>query len=504
MNKTAIVIGAGVGGLAAAIRLARAGVKTTLHERAATVGGRLREIEVGGRKLDAGPSVLTMKWVFDELFDGRIAEYLELAPLEPLCRHFFADGSRLDLFCDEEKSREAIRAFAGARNAEGYSRYRKHAAKIFDVVRGPFMENALPSTISFLHPKTILEFTRIDGMRSLWKALGDFFPDERLRVLFGRYATYNGSSPFHAPATLAVIAHVENAFGIFACKGGIYRLADALARRAVELGVEIRTNSQIDKITIEGGRAVGVRVRGSGADVQKEERADVILCNADAAHAYGVLLREAPVARPLAAKYGGEELSLSAYVLLAVGKAPPIDVIHHNVFFSPGASGYEREFEELVKKRQTPSDPTVYLCAQDRTPESGQKAPGLEEERLFFLSNAPPLEGAGGRIDWMVESGHCRERIQRTLARHGWTLETSAERALTPVDWDRDFPSSRGAIYGLASNSKFAAFSRPPSRVAKIPGLYLAGGSVHPGAGMPMVALSAKIAVDQALAELRR
>jgi len=473
----AIVIGGGVGGLAAAIHLARAGVRTRLYERGERVGGKLREVAVGGRTFLAGPSVFTMKWVFDELFAGRLADYLTLDPVDPFCRHFFADGSQLDLHTDEERSRSAIERFAGARDARGYLVFRKQAAKIFDIVRGPFMERPIPPLYEFLSPRALLQMTQIDGLRTLQRAVEEHFSDPRLRQLFGRYATYNGSSPYHAPATLAVIAHVENAYGIFQPKGGIVRLAQALETLARELGVEIETGVDIDQILVENDRAVGVRRRSGGV-----ERAHAIVANCDVAHVFEHLLPPTRATRKAADKYADEELSLSAYLLLAVAKPAPLDLLHHNVFFS---RDYRREFDELIVQRRPPEDPTVYLC--------------VEDERHFFLTNAPPLDGRGARIDWSVEGPPCRERILRTLARHGWTLDVEAEQSIDPREHADRFPSSRGALYGLASNSRSAAFKRPPNQVPAVAGLYLAGGTVHPGAGLPMVCLSARIATQLAL-----
>jgi 1-hydroxycarotenoid 3,4-desaturase len=496
--KTAIVIGGGVGGLAASINMARAGVKVRLFERGPTVGGKLREVDVGGQTVLAGPSVFTMRWVFDELFDGRLADYVTLAPVDPLCRHYFADGSQLDLYTDEARSRDAIAAFAGPRDADGYVRYRKHAAKIFDVVRGPFMENAVPSLFDFMSPRALWQMTQIDGMRTLWRALEDFFSDARLRQLFARYATYNGSSPYHAPATLAVIAHVENAYGIFSVAGGIVRLAEALRRRAEELGVVIACNTDVEEIVVEptgGPLATSLRARGVRVD-GIVEWADCIVANCDVADAYGRLLAHAMPARKQLRRYEDDELSLSAYVLLAVGAPAPIALLHHNVFF---ARDYKREFEELVVARRPPEEPTVYVCAEAPGRVDNHRRPASEETGHFILTNAPPLDDKGGAIDWSVEASRCRERIERVLARHGWTLAPSAIHELTPPDFAARFPSSRGAIYGLASNSRMAAFRRPANTLPGIDGLYFCGGSVHPGAGLPMVALSARIATRLAL-----
>jgi 1-hydroxycarotenoid 3,4-desaturase len=488
-TKTAIVIGAGVGGMAAAIHLARGGVRVRLLERADQVGGKLREVTLGGRTFPAGPSVFTMRGVFEELFGGpaQLAEHLTLEPIDPLCRHFFADGSRLDLFQDAERTRQAIFDFAGARDARGYMEFRRHAQKIYEIVRGPFMERPLV-VFDLLRPSTLLQIANIDGTRTMWRAIEDFFADPRLRQLFGRYATYNGSSPFHAPATLSVIAHVENAYGIFSCKGGIYRLAEALLARARSLGVEVETGVDVQEIVVERERAVGVRVAGRG----QPERADLVFANADAAHVYGRLLPQVRSARKLGDKYASEELALSAYVLLAIADRSPLPLLHHNVFFS---RDYKREFEELIGQRRPPEDPTVYLCADDRVGEG--EVP--ERERAFFISNAPPLDDRGGRIDWRTEAPRCKERIIRTLGRHGWALSAHETLEQTPSDFAHRFPSSRGALYGLASNSKMAAFKRPANQVPGVAGLYLVGGTVHPGAGLPMVCLSAQIATKLAL-----
>src|SRR5262249_41970403 len=232
-------------------------------------------------------------------------------------------------------SRAAIEAFAGKHDADSYVKYRKHAAKIFDVVRGPFMENAVPSLFDFMSPRALWQMTQIDGMRTLWRALEDYFEDPRLRQLFGRYATYNGSSPYHAPATLAVIAHVENAYGIFAVEGGIVRFAEALRRRAEELGVVIACDAEVDEIVVEptgGPLATNLRARGVRVG-DSVEWADCVIANCDVADAYVRLLRSVTPARRQLRRYADEELSLSAYVLIAVGARAPMPLSHHNVFF---------------------------------------------------------------------------------------------------------------------------------------------------------------------------
>ena len=498
VGRSAIVVGAGVGGLAAAIRLARAGFSVRMFERAATVGGKLREVSVGASKpFDAGPSVLTMRWVFEELLGGPLDHYLPLVPLDPLCRHYFPDGSVLDLFADEARSTESIRRFAGAAEAEGYRRMRKRAAVIYEICRKNFLTRAQPSLLGMLHPEVLAGVAQLDSDTTLWNALSRYFHDPRLRQLFARYATYNGSDPFRAPATLQVIIHVENGLGVWACPDGLYRLAEALTAVARSLGVQVQTDSPVDEVlvarTSDGTWATrGVRSLGT------EHLADVVVANCDAGMLYETLLpRE--LAAPTARRFARNELSLSAFVLLANVARSPLPLAHHNVFFS---RDYEREFAEL-RAGQIPEDPTVYLCAQDRVGESST----IPTERAFLLTNAPSLRTS--KVDWRTTERVARQRMLAVLThaagRFGatWPGTPVAEVAVTPREFADRFPATEGALYGLSSNSTFAAFRRPTNRIAGVFGLYAVGGSVHPGAGLPLVALSAKIAVDAAVADLR-
>ena len=281
--------------------------------------------------------------------------------------------------------------------------------------------------------------------------------DPRLRQLFGRYATYNGSSPYHAPATLAVIAHVENAYGIFAVAGR-HRAAGrgaAPARRASSASSST-CNAEVDEIVVEpsGGplatalRARGVRVNGA------VEWADCVIANCDVATSYGRLLAQRAAKKPLR-KYDDEELSLSAYVLLGGRSAAPMELLHHNVFFS---RDYKREFEELVDERRPPEDPTVYVCAEAPVDE--------RQQRYFILTNAPPLDERGARIDWSVEASRCRERIERVLrATAGRSRRRRRTRSRRPTS-PRAFRRAAARIYGLASNSTMAAFKRPAEHAA--------------------------------------
>lgn len=488
-----LVIGGGIGGLSAAATLARQGLPVTLLERAPRVGGKMRQVEVGGQRLDAGPTVVTMRWVFERIFAGlgtALEAELTLQPAEVLHRHAWTDGSRLDLFSDLERSVEAIRGFAGDKEAEGYRRFVEYSRGIFEAVEGPFIESPRPTFFELgrhFRGEGLRSVGRIDFARTMWKAIGTFFREPRLQQLFGRYATYYGSSPFQAPGTLNLIAHVERE-GVWLVEGGIYRLAEALERLARAAGAEIRTGAEVREIRVEGRRVTGV-ILASG----EELAAGAVVCNADAAALprglFGAGVRKA-VKEP-----GREDRSLSALTFLLFARTEGFPLTFHNVFFS---DDYPAEFKQILGEGRLPEQPTVYVCAQDRARDD---APPVGEERLLVLVNAPP------RGDYQPlspeEVAACEERAFTLLGRCGLRVHRRPEAQVTtgPAQFEALFPATGGALYGPITHGWRASFKRPGAR-AKVEGLYLAGGSVHPGAGVPMVALSGVMAA-QALLEDR-
>jgi phytoene desaturase len=431
-------------------------------------------------------------------------DLLTLTPIDPLCRHFFADGSVLDLFADEPtapadrpaaawaRSQEEIRRVAGADAAEQFGRFRAHAARIYGAVERPFLRRAIPRNPLMLFIThdlgDVLAFLHLDARRSLWQAVSAFFADERLRMLFARYATYAGADPFLAPATLAVIVHIEMALGVYAVAGGMYRLAEALRELIRRLGGELRCGADVERIELDPreARALAVHVAG------ERLAADDIIVNCDVAQLYARLLAGTRLAEQEGPRLLALPPSLSAYLdLIVAGDAAALPLRHHNVFFS---RDYAREFVELADR--PPSDPTVYLC----NPDFGQ-----DEQRWFFLTNAPPLPPGDARSWTPAEQAACRARVGDKLARHGMDLGRHQRAALgvTPRDFAALFPHSRGALYGAAASSKVAAFKRPQNRVPGVRNLYCVGGSTHPGAGVPMVMLSARIVAEQVLGRQR-
>ncbi len=490
-RDTAVVIGAGVGGLAAAIDLAAAGLSVTLLERAPAPGGKLREVSVAGQAMDAGPTVFTLRDVFEQLFADAgfsLDALLALRPAERLARHAWDSPETLDLHADRDRSVAAIGAFAGAAEARRYVAFCNRARRIHDALDATFMRDARPSPAALVRRaglRGLGGLLRIAPFTTLWQALGEHFHDPRLRQLFARYATYCGSSPFAAPATLMLIAHVEQQ-GVWLVDGGMHRLAQVMADIAGRLGATCRYDSHVTAIEAGRGRVSAVRL-ADGTRVT----ADIIVCNADiGALADGRLGAAARVLPPVPR----ERRSQSALTFNLLARTQGFALLRHNVFFG---GDYAREFDDVFEHRRLPRDPTVYVCAQDR---DGAQSPS-GDERLLCLVNAPP-DGDLHPLDPGAPE-RCLEEMMLRFARCGLQVEPSAPPTITtPADFDALFPGTGGALYGQVSHGWRASFERPGSRT-RLPGLYLAGGSVHPGAGVPMATLSGRLAAAAVLADLR-
>jgi len=482
-----VVIGAGMGGLAAAALLARQGIDTLVLERAAAPGGKMRQVEVAGRAIDAGPTVFTMRWVFEALFadcGARLADAVNLQPAHILARHAWSPSERLDLHADPERSAAAIEAFAGPAEARGFRAFCAAAQRTYRTLEGPFIRGERPSIASLaLSVRRPADLFAIKPFASLWSELGTYFRDPRLRQLFGRYATYCGSSPFLAPATLMLVADVEQQ-GVWFVDGGMHALARALADLAAAAGAELRYGAGVAEISTEAGRVSGVRLE-SGEVVP----ADAVVANADpqaiASGRFGRAVQRAVASTKPA------ERSLSALTWIGVAEASGFALVRHNVFFS---RDYRAEFDALGRGT-VPPEPTVYVCAQDRADDDAGAGP----QRLLVLINAPPTGDTHPLSE--LETERCREGAWGLMERCGLTLRGEPWTTTGPAEFDRLFPATGGALYGPAVHGATASFKRPTSRTA-VRGLYLAGGAVHPGAGVPMAALSGRLAASALMADL--
>jgi 1-hydroxycarotenoid 3,4-desaturase len=499
-----IVVGAGIGGLAAALRLVVAGVPVMVCESAAAPGGKMRTVPSAAGPVDAGPTVLTMRAVFDDLFHAagaRIEDHVTLHRQDILARHWWPDGSTLDLHADPAASAAAVGAFAGARAEREFVAFSARAARLFAAFDAPMMQTAQPR-LGALSRRVMREPALIPLMapnRTLAQMLARQFSDPRLAQLFGRYATYVGGSPYQAPALLALIWQAEAA-GVWVVDGGMHNLARAIAGLAGARGAVFRYGATVQKIIRDpAGHASGVQLAG-GETIP----AAAVLFNGDpralGLRMLGGSVRGAGIA-PLRA-----ERSLSArvwsFAAQAGGpRAARTELVHHNVFF---CGDPVREFDDLRAGRM-PRDPTLYVCAEDR----GQPAPPPVTERFEIIMNAAPLAappdgtGAAQGADGPEEFSQCQARTFDTLARFGLTFDPvpGAAALTTPVGFETLFPGSAGSLYGQSPHGLTAALSRPTARSA-VAGLYLTGGGTHPGAGVPMAAISGRHAAEAIVVDL--
>lgn len=487
-----VVVGGGLGGLAVAARLAAGGDAVTLLEQAPTVGGKLGTVEVDGFRFDTGPSLVTMPAVLERLFadtGAPMADVLDVARLDVAARYRFGDGVELDLPGDRDAIAPALDDALGAGAGAQWEAFLGHAERIWEATHEHFLE--APVSASGLARLSLRgrDLMTVAPWRSLRGVGRRHLRDPRLRMLLDRYATYSGSDPRRAPAALAVVPYVEQEFGSFTVRGGLRRLADVLADRCRALGVTLRPGTRVTGVEVAGGRARGVRLGGG-----ERLGADVVVANADAATVYGTASRPGLLprgaGRSAALRLAATTPSSSGFVLLLglAGRDPGTP--HHRVLFPPTRADYDAEFDAY--RRAAPAEsPAVYVHA----PDDPALRPDDDSETWFVLVTVPRHDPARG-VDWTAPGLAQRyaDRVLALMAERGvdvrHRIRTCTVR--TPADLERETLSPGGAIYGTSSDGAPAAFLRPANR-SPVPGLYLVGGSAHPGGGLPLVALSAEI-----------
>lgn len=481
MRARTVIIGGGIAGLTAAAILSRH-METVLLERDTRLGGKIETREINGARIDCGPTVLTLRPVFETIFQHagtRLDDCLQLTPLHTLARHFWSDGSTLDLFSNQERTYHAIEAFSSPRSAAQYLKFSALAQTVFETLTESFMLRSDPNFLRLITSRSLRRLFGLNPFDSLWQVLSRMFDDLRLVQLFARYATYCGSSPFECPATLMLVSHVER-LGVWTLPGGISDLALALRDQAIQNGAEIRTGAEVSAIDMEHGQISGVhlntgeRIPAHGVICTGDIRAvDQALFGTDAQSAISSRTSDTP------------SQSAITWTLSAKSDGPPLN--HHNVFFS---DDYPAEFDAVFARRQVPQDPTVYLCAPHTEASSAK----------FCLINAPADGDTHTYSNQEVEQ--CQTRMMQTLQKCGLQLSVEPEtiKVSTPTTYAQRFPGTGGALYGPASHGWRAAFQRQGVRTRRM-GLYMAGGSVHPGPGVPMAALSGRAAALQLLSD---
>lgn len=480
----AVVIGSGVAGLAAAVRLQAMGIRVTVFEANPYPGGKLTSIEFGGYRFDAGPSLFTMPELVLDLFrvagkdpTGRFAYKRK----EIGCHYFYPDGTFLRAFTDPEQlAAEAERVFAVP--ADRVRRYLEHSKRVYELVGRIFLEHPLnrwSTWMSWSVVRALVHLGKFDLGSTLHETNLRRIGDSRLVQYFDRMATYNGSSPYLAPGILSMIPHLEHNVGTFIPEGGMISITRSLYELARELGVTFEFEAPVSRIKVEGSRASGVTVRGASVD------ADLVVCNMDVVPAYRKLMPEQPAPeRSLA-----QQRSSSA-VIFYWGMAKRYQNVElHNIFF---AQDYRAEFRAIFEDKEITRDPTVYVNATVKDIPSDAPA-GCEN--WFVMVNAPPNVGQ----DWDTLIARVRGDVISKLERHlGEPVapHIAVEQVLDPRSIEQRTSSFQGALYGTSSNSKWSAFLRHPNASPSVRNLYFCGGSVHPGGGIPLCLNSARIASD--------
>jgi phytoene desaturase len=489
VNDQTIIVGGGLGGLAAAIHLAAAGRSVIVLEKNERVGGKLNLVQEQGYTFDTGPSLLTMPWVIRDLFavaGRRMQDYLSLDQVEPTCRYFWPDGTVFQAWQRLPQLIQEIERISPG-DVPGFFNFLAHTARIYDAVADNFLLKPFDGISELITPRLLRDGPQIDALRSVDAAVRAYFRSPYLRQVFNRYATYNGSSPYLSPATFNVIAYIEMAEGGWYVRGGMYELGRVLGNLAAELGVQVRTNASVAEVLIENGSACGVRL-ATGEQIP----ATRVIINADPRYAYQALL---PDQQPTANRLARLEPSCSGYLLfLGVNRIYP-QLAHHNIFFS---ADYPREFRAIFQKGVPAVDPTVYVAATCLN-DSQHAPPG--HMNLFVLVNAPVL---GARVNWLREAAAYRDLVLAKLERMGLSdlrQHITYEQIWSPGDIQERYNAAGGAIYGLASNNRFSAFMRPPLRARGLRDLYFVGGGTHPGGGIPLVLLSGRAVAERVAAD---
>ncbi|MDO7906500.1 phytoene desaturase family protein [Paenibacillus sp. JX-17] len=485
MTKKVVVIGAGFGGLSCAIGLASRGFDVTVLERQPTIGGKLQRITAEGYSFDRGPSTITMPEAFRSVFTAagaRMEDYCELYELEPRTRNIFADGSVVDLSRDTGRMKEQIAAYS-SHDAMQYDAFMTESAALYRQADEQFMHKLLVTPRDRLSLPMLRGLLRVRPLVKLQTLLQRYFKHPHTLAMFGRYATYVGSSPYQSPSIFAMLGHVEANMGIYGVRGGTYRLADGLRQLAEERGVRIQLNTDVHQIVVQSGRVEGVDSNHGFFG------AELVIANGDVLTVNRNLL--SPALRPSMSDQviDAYEPSLSGFVTLAGVRRQYDQLLHHTVFFP---EQYEPEFKDIFDRKTAPADPTIYICWSGAT-EKGMAPEGASN--LFILANAPYLSD---EWDWTQKQDSYRNTILTNLEKRGITGLRHAEVLMnyTPQDIARDTLAHRGSIYGISSNSAKQTFFRPGNRSKDVRGLWYVGGTTHPGGGTPLVTLSGQLVAE--------
>ena len=485
-SSTVAVVGAGIAGLSAAIRLAVAGKKVIVFEQNSYTGGKVTAFEQKGFRFDMGPSLFTLPHLVDELFElaGKNPRaYFNYHTHAEVCRYFWDDGTKLTMYPSIEKNEATVASVFGPSEAKQLRDYFEKAKRKYDLTAPFFLEKSLHRASTFLTPavvKVLAEIPKLGLFSTLHEENEKAFRTPKLVQLFNRYATYNGSSPYQTPGIMQMITHLEHSLGTHFPMGGMHEISQSLTRLAVDLGVRFELETRVEEFLIEYNSITGLVAGGKTWEV------DQLVCNTDVKHAYNYLMPE-KVKRPK--KTLEQEPSSSALIFYwgLSAQFPELDL--HNIMFS---ENYETEFKQIQSNGPFWEDPTVYIHISNRLePEDAPK----DKDSWFVMVNTPYDQGQ----DWDEIVPLVREKVLERISKVlGTSIEPliEMEEVLRPQDIEQRTSSVGGALYGTSSNDRMAAFLRHSNKSNSVKGLYFCGGSAHPGGGVPLCLLSGKIASE--------
>jgi phytoene desaturase len=484
MQKQISVIGSGIGGLASAIRMKVKGHEVDVFENSSTAGGKISELHLGDFRFDTGPSLLTMPWLIDELFELAGADprnYFNYKPCPSTCKYFWEDGTIVNAWSDPEEFANEASIKTGI-SKQTVLKVLDRSRELYEITGEMFLFNSIHKASNYRKKaflNAFLKLHRLDALTTMHSRNLKTLKNKHMTQLFDRYATYNGSNPYNAPATLNIIAHLEHNTGVFFPENGIYSIVKSLVKFASEIGVRFHFNSAVQQVIIEHNEVKGIKVNGN---IQKS---DIVINNTDIISFYHHLLPGYDI--PSTQLKQQRSSSAVIFYWAVKGQFPQLDL--HNILFS---DNYKEEFDHLFKTKTISSDPTVYIFISTRAVESD--APP-NSENWYVMINAPENDGQ----DWDIIIQQVRRSI---ISKINKQLHTDIEKHIileaisNPQIIEQTTGSAGGSLYGLSSNSMFSAFNRHPNFLRKFKNLYFSGGSVHPGGGIPLCLASASI-IDQ-------
>ncbi|MCP8971283.1 phytoene desaturase family protein [Ectobacillus ponti] len=490
MAKKAVIVGGGLGGLSAAMKLAGQGYDVTVLEKNERAGGKLNVRSGKGYTFDTGPSILSMPWVLEQLFQSvnrNVHDYMKIVRVEPQWRTFYEDGTSIDLIGDLPHMLEQLKSISPG-DAEAFFEYMNYAHKMYELTNKSFYKRSLSGLNELRSMHTLKELMGMDPMRSMDQATKKYFSSRHVQQLFNFLLMYVGSSPYHAPAVMSQLAYVQLGLGIYYVQGGMYKIAEGMLAVLRELGVEVRVNSGVAQILTKGTKATGVRLE-SGEVLS----ADLVISNLEAIPAYETILDEFGMSKKAAKDLEKYVPTVSGLVLLLGVDKVYDHLVHHNFFFSADP---EREFRQIFDEGILADDPTVYVGISSKS-DCTQAPAG--KENLFVLAHVPPLKKGE---TWAHHKARYRDVVLKKLERMGikdLRSHIEFEYTFTPDDLRQLYGANGGSIYGVATDRKVNGGFKIPSRSKVLENLYFVGGSTHPGGGVPMVTLSGQLTADLVL-----